>query len=85
MAASGAKVKPVLRPWASMSTKSTVTLSTRELGLCHAHVHARTDEAQPSLNLAQAVLLIAYELRLASGTGGSDGPPVADGALAGSG
>ena len=49
-------------------------LSTRELGLCHALVHARTDEAQPSLNLAQAVLLIAYELRLASGEAGGPLP-----------
>ncbi len=51
-------------------------LSTRELGLCHALVHARTDEAQPSLNLAQAVLLIAYELRLASGEAGEPLPPL---------
>lgn len=48
-------------------------LSTRELGLCHSLVHARTDEAQPSLNLAQAVLLVAYELR---GTSGATGPPL---------
>lgn len=42
-------------------------LSTLELGRCHALVHVPTDPAQPSLNLAQAVLLLAYELRLASG------------------
>jgi TrmH family RNA methyltransferase len=39
-------------------------LTTLELGLCHVLVHVRTDPAQPSLNLAQAVLLFAYELRL---------------------
>jgi TrmH family RNA methyltransferase len=35
-----------------------------ELDLCHALVHVPTDPAHPSLNLAQAVLLLAYELRL---------------------
>jgi tRNA (cytidine32/uridine32-2'-O)-methyltransferase len=39
-------------------------LTTRELGLCHVRVHAPTDPSHPSLNLAQAVLLVAYELRL---------------------
>jgi tRNA/rRNA methyltransferase len=42
-------------------------LTSLELGLCHALVHVPTDPAQPSLNLAQAVLLLAYELRLAAG------------------
>ena len=41
-------------------------LTSVELGLCHALVHVPTDPAQPSLNLAQAVLLLAYELRLAA-------------------
>jgi TrmH family RNA methyltransferase len=35
-----------------------------ELALCHRRVHIPSDPAHPSLNLAQAVLLIAYELRL---------------------
>jgi TrmH family RNA methyltransferase len=39
-------------------------LTTRELDLCHLRVHAPTDPSHPSLNLAQAVLLVAYELRL---------------------
>jgi TrmH family RNA methyltransferase len=37
-----------------------------ELALCHVRVHIPTDPAHHSLNLAQAVLLIVYELRLAS-------------------
>jgi TrmH family RNA methyltransferase len=37
-----------------------------ELDLCHSLVHVPTDPAQPSLNLAQAVLLVAYEMRLAA-------------------
>ena len=37
-----------------------------ELALCHVRVHIPTDPAQPSVNLAQAVLLIAYELRVAA-------------------
>jgi TrmH family RNA methyltransferase len=40
-------------------------LTRAELALCHQLVHVPTDPAQPSLNLAQAVLLLAYELRLA--------------------
>lgn len=40
-----------------------------ELALCHVRVHIPADPTQPSLNLAQAVLLVAYELRLA-GSGG---------------
>jgi TrmH family RNA methyltransferase len=41
-------------------------LTGRELDLCHRLVHVPTDPAHPSLNLAQAVLLVAYELRLAA-------------------
>ena len=37
-----------------------------ELDLCHLLVHIPTDPAQPSLNLAQAVLLLAYEIRVAA-------------------
>jgi TrmH family RNA methyltransferase len=39
-------------------------LSGAELRLAHATLTIPSDPAQPSLNLAQAVLLIAYELRL---------------------
>ncbi len=41
-------------------------LSNAELQLCHATVSIPTSLEQPSLNLAQAVLLIAYELRIAA-------------------
>jgi TrmH family RNA methyltransferase len=41
-------------------------LTGRELDLCHRLVHVPTDPAHPSLNLAQAVLLVGYELRVAS-------------------
>ena len=44
-------------------------LSREELALCHLTVHVPTHEGQPSLNLAQAVLVVAYELRLASRSG----------------
>ena len=37
-----------------------------ELALCHVHVHIPSDPAHPSLNLAQAVLVLAYEIRLSS-------------------
>jgi TrmH family RNA methyltransferase len=55
-----------------------------ELDLCHELVHIPTDPAQPSLNLAQAVLLIGYELRLARLERPSSEPPRrADAAAAG--
>ncbi|HSD26484.1 MAG TPA: TrmH family RNA methyltransferase [Vicinamibacteria bacterium] len=41
-------------------------LSGAELDLCHSLVHVPTDPGHPSLNLAQAVLLVAYEMRLAA-------------------
>ena len=40
-----------------------------ELDLCPWRVHIPADPAQPSLNLAQAVLLLAYEVRLSALTG----------------
>jgi len=46
-------------------------LRSDELDLCHVLVHIPTDPAQPSLNLAQAVLLVAYEIRLGAGEGES--------------
>jgi TrmH family RNA methyltransferase len=58
-------------------------LTSLELGLCHVLVHVRTDPAQPSLNLAQAVLLFAYELRLASERGAPEVTANADAAPAG--
>ncbi len=55
-------------------------LTGAEMDLCHFLVHVPTDPAHPSLNLAQAVLLLAYEMRLAAleraapaaGTGDAD-------------
>jgi len=41
-------------------------LAAPELALCHDVVRIPTHPAHPSLNLAQAVLLVAYELRLAA-------------------
>ena len=41
-------------------------LTGAEMELCHVLVHVPTDPAHPSLNLAQAVLLLCYELRLVS-------------------
>jgi tRNA/rRNA methyltransferase len=40
-------------------------LTNMELDRCHCVISIPTDPAYPSLNLAQAVLLVAYELRLA--------------------
>jgi TrmH family RNA methyltransferase len=60
----GGRVSLVFGPEAS-------GLRTDELELCPVRVHIPTDAAQPSLNLAQAVLLLAYEIRL------SASPPLA--------
>lgn len=39
-------------------------LTNEELQQCHLHLHVPTDEAYSSLNLAMAVQIVAYELRL---------------------
>jgi tRNA (cytidine32/uridine32-2'-O)-methyltransferase len=43
-------------------------LRREELDLCHVRVHIPTEGDQPSLNLAQAVLILAYEIRLSAET-----------------
>jgi len=55
--AGGGRVALVFGPEAS-------GLTNQELALCQVRVHIASDPAQPSLNLAQAVLLLAYEIRL---------------------
>lgn len=45
-------------------------LTSEELARCHAVISIPADDQQPSLNLAQAVMVIAYELRM-----GVDGLP----------
>lgn len=73
-ARSRGRVSVVFGPEASGLTGS-------ELDVCHALVHVPTEPEHPSLNLAQAVLLLAYELRLVAigaerGPGGAiDAPP----------
>jgi len=57
--AQGGRVSLVFGPEATGLTND-------ELALCHLRVHIPTDPAHPSLNLAQAVLLVAYEIRLAA-------------------
>jgi tRNA (cytidine32/uridine32-2'-O)-methyltransferase len=49
-------------------------LSNGELQLCHAAVHIPADPAYSSLNLAAAVQVLAYELRLALLAGADDAP-----------
>jgi tRNA (cytidine32/uridine32-2'-O)-methyltransferase len=51
-------------------------LTNDELALCRVRVRIPTDDAHPSVNLAQAVLVLAYELRLAAlGAPAVDEPP----------
>ena len=58
-------------------------LTGQELDLCSHLVHVPADPDQPSLNLAQAVLLVAYELRLASlAVSGSEAPRTRTAAVA---
>jgi tRNA/rRNA methyltransferase len=53
-----------------------------ELARCHVRVHIPADPAHHSLNLAQAVLLVAYELRVAM-LAATDEPPAIARASAG--
>ena len=46
-------------------------LTEQELARCHARVRIPAADAQPSLNLAQAVLILAYEVRLSNEAGPS--------------
>lgn len=57
--AAGGRVGIVFGPEAS-------GLRNDELALCQATVHIPSDAAHPSLNLAQAVLILAYEVRLST-------------------
>jgi TrmH family RNA methyltransferase len=41
-------------------------LTTDELALCHLRIHIPAAAEQPSLNLAQAVLIVAYEIALSA-------------------
>ncbi len=50
-------------------------LTNAEMDLCHLVVTVPTSPEHPSLNLAQAVLLICYELRGGSAAGDSHTPP----------
>jgi len=42
-------------------------LTSKELSLCHGIVSIPADDRYPSLNLAQAVMVLAYDLRMAAG------------------
>ena len=50
-------------------------LDNEELQLCHAAVHIPANPDYSSLNLAAAVQVLAYELRLAGGAGAAPAPP----------
>lgn len=52
-------------------------LTNEELSLCHRYVRIPTSEAFPSLNLAQAVLILCYELFKASGVSKGAGLQIA--------
>ncbi len=57
--AAGGRVSVVFGP-------ESTGLTREELDLCHARLHIPADPAHPSLNLAQAVLIVTYEIRLAA-------------------
>lgn len=73
--AEGVRVALVFGPEAS-------GLTGLELALCHHLVHIPTDPEQPSLNLAQAVLLLAYELRLSALAAGGEAARLPPGPVA---
>ena len=53
-------------PVACLFGREDVGLSNADLAHCHALLTIPTDPTYPSLNLAQAVMVVAYELRLAA-------------------
>jgi len=53
-------------------------LTNEELDRCHQLVQIPTDPGYPSLNIAAAVQVIAYELRMAAGTAKKPDEPVVD-------
>ncbi len=53
-------------PAAFLVGREDIGLSNADLAHCHALLTIPTDPAYPSLNLAQAVMVVAYELRLAA-------------------
>lgn len=65
-AAAAAMERAARGPVAFLFGREDVGLSNDDLVRCHALLTIPTDPAYPSLNLAQAVLLVAYELRLAT-------------------
>jgi TrmH family RNA methyltransferase len=73
--AGGGRVAIVFGPEAS-------GLTNEELALCRVRIRIPADDAHPSLNLAQAVLIVAYELRLAARPA-AEAPPEAPPAEAG--
>lgn len=58
-------------------------LTAEELSWCHARVRIAADSGQPSLNLAQAVLILAYEIRLSHEGGAEASAPAPPRASAG--
>jgi TrmH family RNA methyltransferase len=71
------------RPTALVFGPESHGLTLAERSLCHSLVRIPTDPAHPSLNLAQAVLLLAYEARLAGApvAAREPAPPAAAGEL----
>jgi len=51
-------------------------LTNEELQLCHLHVHIAADENYSSLNLAAAVMVISYEVRMALLRRAQEGEPL---------
>ena len=41
-------------------------LTNKELGLCNLHVHIPSSDEYPSLNISQAIQILAYEIRLSA-------------------
>lgn len=66
---------PTRRPLALVFGPERDGLAGAELDLCPDVLHIPATPAQPSLNLAQAVLLVAYELYVASSAAPAPTPP----------
>jgi TrmH family RNA methyltransferase len=78
--AAAVRATPERRPLALVFGPEADGLAADDLAHCHDVVRIPSAAAQPSLNLAQAVMLVAYELFVTNGGGAPLRPPAAEAA-----
>jgi tRNA (cytidine32/uridine32-2'-O)-methyltransferase len=71
------RAAPERRPLAVVFGPEKDGLTDADLALCHERLCIPSTEEHPSLNLAQAVLIVAYELHMEATAGAEDSAPAA--------